>query len=269
MDVTTALYKIYWAIEKVITPGLKYSQDLYEATLVSEVNSETEWLDVGCGHHILSPWRAQQEKDLVARCGTVTGMDAEMSSLVKHRTITRTVAGNVGSLPFCDGTFNLVTANMVVEHLDDPEKQFKEIARVLKPGGMFIMHTPNRLGYSTIAAMLIPEFLKKRLVYLLQRRKEEDVFKTFYRANSRDDIQRLAKMVGLEVGNLRLIVSSAALVFVPPLVVFELLWIRMLMTKPFKPYRTNIIAILRKPRVRSIDSKAKVGTSSQQESFAG
>ena len=32
-------------------------------------------------------------------------------------------------------TFDLVTANMVVEHLTQPVRQFSEIQRVLRPGG--------------------------------------------------------------------------------------------------------------------------------------
>ncbi len=104
----------------------------------------TEWLDIGCGHHILPPWQAKQEQELVAKCSKITGIDAEVNSLVKHRSITRIVAGNISKLPFRDSTFNLVTANMVIEHLDDPESQFREILRVLKPGGTFILHTPNR-----------------------------------------------------------------------------------------------------------------------------
>ena len=247
MTITAAMYKIYGSLEKLIAPKLRYASYEYEDTLKSEVGKGTEWLDIGCGHHLLPWWRAEQEKALVASCRSITGIDADIPSLSKHRTITRRVAGNIGRLPFADASFNLVTANMVVEHLDDPEGQFREIARVLKPGGIFIMHTPNRLGYSTIAARLIPEFLKKRLVYLLEQRKGEDVFKTFYRANSQGDIQRVAEAAGLQAKQVKLIASSAKLVVIPPLVIFELLWIRLLMTRPFRSLRTNIIAILNKP----------------------
>ena len=40
------------------------------------------------------------------------------------------------------------------------------------------MHTPNRRGYTTIAARLIPDLIKKKLVYLLQQREPDDVFET-------------------------------------------------------------------------------------------
>ena len=136
---------------------------------------------------------------------------------------------------------------MVVEHLDAPGTQFAEIARVLKPGGVFIVHTPNRRGYATIAARLIPKRIKKKLVNLFEGREAEDVFETFYRANTKEDIEQLARAAGLGVRRIRLTVTSAELVVVPPLVFFELLWIRLLMTNLLKPLRTTIIAVLQKP----------------------
>jgi len=246
MSLRPLLLRIYWALEKVIAPGLKHSHEQYERVLESEVDRETEWLDLGCGHQILPAWRADQEQQLVARCKSVVGIDVDVPSLTKHRTIKLRVAGSIGRLPWRDASFSLVTANMVVEHLDAPGLQFAEIARVLKPGGVFIMHTPNRRSYSTIAARLIPERIKKKLVYLLEERPAEDVFETFYRANTREEIEKLARGAGFGVRRIRLLVSSAELVVVPPLVVFELLWIRLLMTKLLKPFRTMIIAVLQK-----------------------
>ena len=37
-----------------------------------------------------------------------------------------------------------------LEHLYTPATQFREISRILRPGGVFIFHTPNRRGYLTI-----------------------------------------------------------------------------------------------------------------------
>lgn len=246
MQLRPLLFKLYWALEKLIAPGLKYSQDLYEHVVESQVDRNTEWLDLGCGHQILPPWRAEQEQRLVQRCKSVVGIDADLGSLRRHRTVTLRVAGSIGRLPWRDESFTLVTANMVVEHLDAPGMQFAEIARVLKPGGVFILHTPNRRGYSTIAARLIPDRIKKKLVYLLEQRAADDVFETFYRANTQEDIERLGAAAGLGVKRMRLVVSSAELVVVPPLVILELLWIRLLMTRLLKPFRTAIIAILQK-----------------------
>jgi len=47
------------------------------------------------------------------------------------------------AFPFEDASFDIVTAVSVLEHLFSPEVFLKEIIRVLKPGGAFILVTPN------------------------------------------------------------------------------------------------------------------------------
>jgi SAM-dependent methyltransferase len=138
---------------------------------------------------------------------------------------------------------------MVVEHLDNPDTQFREVSRVLRPGGVFLFHTPNALGYFTMLARVVPRPIKLRFVYLLDGRTPEDVFPAYYRANSRRRIERLAHMTGLQVERFTLLVTDAMFAPVPPLAFVELLWLRILMTRHFKPLRTNIIAVMRKQAV--------------------
>ena len=138
---------------------------------------------------------------------------------------------------------------MVVEHLADPVEQFCEINRVLKPGGRFLFHTPNTLGYPTVLAKLTPEKLKHKLIYLLDGRKEEDVFDTHYSANNKSQITTLAKTTGFEVAKLKMIVSDAVFALIPPIAIPELIYIRLLMTKPLTAWRTTIIASLRKSEI--------------------
>lgn len=240
------LFKIYHGMQRVLAPGLRYSQYLYEDVLKAYVAPGTKWLDLGCGHQVLPAWRASEEVELVRKCQVVVGLDYDLESLRKHRSISLRVRGDMSKLPFTTGYFDLATANMVVEHLREPEIQFQGVCRVLKSGGHFIIHTPNSRGYGTILARMIPDPIKRKLVALLQARKSEDVFETFYRANTRQAIERLAEQSGLEVVKIKMIVSAAILAVVPFLAFFELLWIRLLMTDPLAGWRTNIIAILRK-----------------------
>ena len=46
-------------------------------------------------------------------------------------------------LPFKDGYFDIVFSKSVIEHFYYPEKIFKEVFRVLKPGGKVITLTPD------------------------------------------------------------------------------------------------------------------------------
>jgi ubiquinone/menaquinone biosynthesis C-methylase UbiE len=246
MNIRQTSYNFYNSARKLIAPTLCNSQVLYEDVLASHVDSNTQWLDLGCGHQILPRWRLEHEKKLVGQCRSVVGLDCDSGSLKTHKSISERVRGSITELPFTGSRFDLVTANMVVEHLDEPDIQFREAYRVLKPGGLFIVHTPNALGYLTIGARLVPARFKDRLVYLLDGRTENDVFETHYKANTRKKIGELAQAAGFELTKIKMFVSEAGFMFVPPLAVPELVWIRLLMTESLKPLRTTIMAILKK-----------------------
>lgn len=240
------LFKIYWKMRGVIAPKLKHPQALYEEVLKEYVMPDTTWLDLGCGHQVLPGWREEEEKRLVENCKMIVGMDYDLPSLKKHRSISRKLKGDITNLPFADSSFDLVTANMVVEHLAAPDVQFQEVSRILKPGGVFIFHTPNALGYPSIMTRLVPDRLKDKLIYLLDGREEEDVFEVHYKANSKKKIDSLAQAAGFEFAQIEMIVSDAVFAVVPPVALPELVSIRILMTRPFRSLRTNIIATLKK-----------------------
>lgn len=239
-----ALYAIYYKTKGFIAPSLEYAQIFYEEVLFKHVAADIRWLDLGCGHQILSPWRQSQEDELVSRCQNVIGIDLDFPALRAHRSIRKRVSGDILHLPFNAGSFDLVTANMVVEHLSDPLAQFCEIRRVLKPGGRFVFHTPNAYGYFSIARRFIPWRLNVWLARLLEERLEEDIFPVQYKANTAARINEIARLAGFKVNGIRMLLSSPVFAVVPPLMIVELLWIRLLMLKRFKRWRTNIIAEL-------------------------
>lgn len=246
MSVRRSLYRVYWALRAKIAPRLRYSQDDYEEALARHVRPDRDWLEIGCGHSVLPAWRAGQEREIVARCRSVVGVDYDMGSLKGHATISKKLRADVARLPFESGSFDLATANMVVEHLDRPLEQFREIHRVLRRGGVFLFHTPNALGYVTIFGRLLPDRWKQRLALLLEDRGAADVFRTHYRANTEREIRGLAARSGFEVVELELVNSDAVFAVVPPLALLELLWLRALATRALRSLRPNLIVALRK-----------------------
>ncbi len=240
------LQNVYGLLKRAIVPGLKYSQTVYEDVLNAVIPQRAVWLDVGCGHHMLPPWRLEQERELTGRAEKLVGLDVDLPSLIKHRTISKRVCGVADNLPFEDEFFDAATANMVVEHLDDPRTQFAEINRVLKPGARFTFHTPNERGYFAVARRLLPGKLAKKAAAMLDGRGGEDVFEVHYKANSQEKIERIADETNFEVEQIRFVSSDAVCAIVPPLAVAELVWIRLLMAKSLRRLRTNLIVTLRK-----------------------
>jgi len=46
-------------------------------------------------------------------------------------------------IPFPDRVFDVAVATEVLEHLDDPEETLKQMARVVKPGGLVMVSVPD------------------------------------------------------------------------------------------------------------------------------
>jgi SAM-dependent methyltransferase len=145
-----------------------------------------------------------------------------------------------------DASFDVVTANMVVEHLDDPHSSFAEVARVLKRGGLFLVHTPNAKAFPTTLARLLPDSVKAPLARVLDNRRSIDVFPTYYRCNTAADIGRAAQAAGLVPVELSFVSSTALFSVVPPLAFLELLWLRAIQRDARRHLRSNVIAMLRK-----------------------
>ena len=239
--------KIYKRLRLVIVPELVYSQILYEEILNHYCVPGLNWLDLGCGHNLLPSWRKKQEYELIKKTNLFIGMDYDFQSLVKNSITSLKIRGDITFLPFSENVFDIVTANMVFEHLNNPLVQLKEIHRILKPGGKLIFHTPNKYGYGVFFAQFLPSLIKDKIIYLLEGRTEEDVFPTYYLINTSRKIKELASMSGFDVKVIKNICSAAIFINIPVIVIFELLWIKLLMTERMKPLRTNIITVLEKP----------------------
>lgn len=247
MKVRDFLYDLYLSVEKRIAPGLRYSQNIFEDILEKKISKDCSWLDLGCGHHLLPPWRYEQEKKLVKKPSFLVGLDYDYLSLTKHMTVQNRIRGDIACLPFKSESFDIVSSNMVFEHLQEPQKQLEEIYRILKPGGRLLFHTPNAKGYATILARITPGLLTSKILYILQGREEEDVFPTFFKINTPDTIKFLGESVGFIAEDIQMLASNAQFAVALPIAIVELFWIKLTMTNKYRNLRTNIVATLLKP----------------------
>lgn len=82
-------------------------------------------------------------------------LDARMSacdlfpSLFRYSGITCDAIGTDGRLPYDDATFDVVCSLEVIEHIEDQFKFTRELYRILKPGGVAVISTPNILNINS------------------------------------------------------------------------------------------------------------------------
>ena len=235
---------------KLMLPDLVWNQQIYGTLVRRNLNKDTKWLDVGCGHQILPGGLERIEDDMVANAGVVVGCDLDFDSVTKHRNIRNRVLAPADKLPFRESTFNLVTCNMVVEHLDDPARTFSELARVLSPSGQLIIHTPNLLNYAVLlnhtVARKLPRNFVLRLIKLAENRSKEDVFPTFYRANTVDRLLQICGKFDLKKESCRILTSPQPFfTFFWPLAFPQMLLMRLTMSNYFRKFGSTILMVLR------------------------
>jgi SAM-dependent methyltransferase len=174
--------------------------EAYAILIAEHLKPESRWLDAGTGSRILEKDLDILENWLVRQSGTTIGMDVR---LTQHLSIRTLVCGSIYDLPFADGSFDLVTCNMVMEHLGEPEKSMVEIARVLVPGGALIINTPNLWNYGVLAnailSKVLPEQWRLGLVRASDSRELEDIFPVRYRANTLRRLGTLFAGSGLKI----------------------------------------------------------------------
>jgi SAM-dependent methyltransferase len=155
-------------------------------------------LDLGCGsNQLIAAYRAD--------CREVWGTDMVVHPELQHSDWFR-LLGPKGEIPFDDNSFDVVTSMMVMEHVADPGFFFRELARVLKPGGCYIGHSINSSHYMTFVRRsldLFPHTFTQKLVEQFYGRKSFDTFPTYYRCNTAKDITRYGRRYGLEPQQIR------------------------------------------------------------------
>jgi 2-polyprenyl-6-hydroxyphenyl methylase/3-demethylubiquinone-9 3-methyltransferase len=110
-------------------------------------------LDVGCGGGLLT-------EPFAALGCAVTGIDRSLPTLEAAREHARASRldiryqpGDGAALPFGVAQFDVVCCCDVLEHVEDVDLVVAEIARVLKPGGLFFFDTINRTWLSYLLAI--------------------------------------------------------------------------------------------------------------------
>jgi SAM-dependent methyltransferase len=180
-------------------PQAEFHQNRYARAVTPMLVWGRRWLDLGAGRRIHGGWNCPPERELAAAASAFVGCDLDIDGMKANPHLHHRIASDAQSLPFPADSFDLVTANMVLEHLVNPAAVFAEIARVLRPEGRFVFVTPNRAHPVVRLMGTLLSVRQRRLVaHVLENRPMFNVFPTYYRANTADDLRRLAAEVRLE-----------------------------------------------------------------------
>jgi len=89
-----------------------------------------------------------------ARAKRATGVDLSPQAVAHARQAYASLANvefveaSCTKMPFADASFDLVVSFETLEHIEAQRQFLDEVARVLRPGGVFLLSCPNKLEYS-------------------------------------------------------------------------------------------------------------------------
>lgn len=125
------------------------------------VGPGTKVIDVGAGagRHSFEAYRRgadiiafDQDKEELDNVATMFEAMAEAGE-APEGAVAEATAGDALALPYADGTFDVVIASEILEHVPQDEAAIAELVRVLKPGGKL--------------AVTVPRWLPERVCWLL------------------------------------------------------------------------------------------------------
>jgi len=119
-------------------------------------------LDVGCG---VGHWGRVLSR-VLPESASILGIDRD-TLWIDKATEWATEAGKGGrfeyrvgpadALPFQEGAFDLVTCQTVLMHVSDPAAVFREMVRVVRPGGVILTAEPTNILWSLLPSLALGE----------------------------------------------------------------------------------------------------------------
>jgi SAM-dependent methyltransferase len=226
-------------------PGLANSWDLWAEILRKNVPKNACALEVGGGRVNFTT------KFMCENARLVVGVDVD--PLVKTNALLGEAYAYDGAVfPLESNRFDVVVSRWVNEHVPNPEAHFREIHRVLAPGGCYIFRTVNRLHYTALAARCTPHRTQIKAVRWLKHHDDEhhyDAYEAFYRVNSRRRIEVICKQVGLDLASFRISEFCSAYGKRSKLMFHLFMWYERLVNSStaFEGLRHTIDCVARKP----------------------
>jgi SAM-dependent methyltransferase len=227
-----------------------YPKDRFEGGTIpffrlclAEISPGASILEIGAGP-------TNEFSELLSRTGTLTGIDVD-PDVRENRWLSEAIVFDGQKMPLPDAAFDACCSNFVLEHVERPEIHFREVARILKPGGIYCFRTMNLHHYVCLGAKLLPHFMHLKLANRLRGLDESahDPYPTFYRANTIAKVQKLCAEAELNPPVIQMVEPEPAygrahaLLFYP-MMVYERIVNRFAFLAPL---RITMLVTIRKP----------------------
>lgn len=165
-EIPSEVYDSAYLLSDLLEGYTEYLEGTLSATKqeefrLLEVKPELSVLDVGYG-------RGEFLLHCARAGATVSGIDySEDACRIARETLSAVSGadirlGDCRSLPFADESFDRVFSGDVIEHMtfDDAVKAVQEMKRVLRPGGILLIHTSPNVFFTKGTYLLIRPLLK-------------------------------------------------------------------------------------------------------------
>jgi methionine biosynthesis protein MetW len=183
-----------------------------------EINPNDKIIDLGCGDGKLT-FRIRDK----SKAKNIYGIDIFCGSLknLKDQGLEVYIGDLNQKLPIEDGTFDVVHANQVIEHLVETDNFVREIYRILCPGGYAIISTPNLASFHNLVSLIFgkqPFTAHVSNEILLGNsfdpQKGTRHSRSHFRIFTRESLKAIFEYYGFDVEN---IVGSGFYPFMPPI----------------------------------------------------
>ncbi len=182
--------------------------------------------------------------------GDVTGIDIDPD--VKNNTfLSQSVVYDGRQMPFENAAFDACVSNWVLEHVEHPIEHFREVARVLRPGGVYCLRTCNLHHYVSIGARLLPHSMHLMLANRLRRLPEDahPPYPTWFRSNTRSKLRELCRTAGLSQPSIIMLEPEPSYGSAHPILFYPFMAYERLVnsSKIFEGVRITILLAAQKP----------------------
>lgn len=227
------------SIIKKYNPDYRFSWQISTEIIEDQLNPEVYWLNVGARDNNRMKYHPQAALGL--------GLDIESKGEIYTDSNNFFCLGSAYDIPAKDNVFDFVASRFLFEHLEKPISAFSEIARVLKPGGIFLLETTNKNNPLLLIARLIPFSIKKFIIKRLFKDNPSGTYKTYYRLNTPSVYRSLdLSSVNLELDELHIVndvICESRLLFT---ITFQLY--KLITFLGLRSLYGNILAVFKKVR---------------------